>query len=182
MLEKQKLVQEEEAKRFFKCNFTGNRVAIDGGAHVGSWSVLMARYFFRVYAFEPCTESFESLQKNTSEYANITRVKWALGDRYQDVESYAPKGRTTLTARRVRPGKGGLMMPLDQFGLDACDFVKFDLEGYELKALRGAEQTIRKFSPYLVIEMNEEKPVLEFLSKFGYKEQWRDGVDRGFAK
>ena len=40
-----------------------------------------------------------------------------------------------------------------QFGLDAVDYLKMDIEGAELKALQGAEGTIRAFRPRLAISI-----------------------------
>lgn len=41
-----------------------------------------------------------------------------------------------------------------EHGLKRLDFVKVDTEGSELTVLHGAEQSIRKFSPVLVAELN----------------------------
>lgn len=40
---------------------------------------------------------------------------------------------------------------VESLGLDKCDFIKMDIEGAELDALKGAEKTIRKFRPKLAI-------------------------------
>jgi hypothetical protein len=38
-----------------------------------------------------------------------------------------------------------------QFGLDRVDLIKMDIEGAEVRALRGATETIRRFRPRLAI-------------------------------
>ncbi len=47
------------------------------------------------------------------------------------------------------------MMPLDDIvsglHLDRVDFIKMDIEGSERHALRGAEQTLRRFKPRMAI-------------------------------
>lgn len=49
-----------------------------------------------------------------------------------------------------------------QSGLDRVDFIKIDVEGYEPAVLRGAEETIRRFRPVLLIEIEDRH-----LDKFG---------------
>ena len=57
-------------------------------------------------------------------------------------------------------------------------FIKYDIEGYELKALRGSEQTIKKYSPVVVIEQNRGNSFpQELLESWGYVCK---GVDKVF--
>ncbi len=44
------------------------------------------------------------------------------------------------------------MRTLDSFAFKRVDFVKIDVEGYEVEVLRGAEQTIRRWRPNIVVE------------------------------
>ena len=44
------------------------------------------------------------------------------------------------------------MKTLDSFGFEAVDFIKIDVEGYELPMIRGGEQTIKACKPNIVIE------------------------------
>ena len=37
------------------------------------------------------------------------------------------------------------MRTIDSFELKDIGFIKYDIEGYELKALKGSEQTIKKY-------------------------------------
>jgi FkbM family methyltransferase len=47
------------------------------------------------------------------------------------------------------------MMALDELDI-APDFIKWDIEGCEVKALKGAEKTILKHKPVMVMEVNYE--------------------------
>jgi FkbM family methyltransferase len=64
-------------------------------------------------------------------------------------------------ADRFMPGGGGAILvdiaPLDDWfaaqALDRLDFIKIDVEGFEHKVLRGAEQCLAQFRPVLFIEL-----------------------------
>jgi hypothetical protein len=58
-------------------------------------------------------------------------------------------------------------------------FIKIDVEGYEMEVLKGGEQTIRKHMPTMVIELNDmnlknqnssAKEVVKLIEGIGYKE------------
>ena len=44
------------------------------------------------------------------------------------------------------------MLRIDDLGLQSCGLICLDIEGYEMKALRGAQATIRRCRPAVVIE------------------------------
>lgn len=44
-------------------------------------------------------------------------------------------------------------VPLDSFHLPKVDYIKWDIEGYEVKALRGARETILRCRPKMMIEV-----------------------------
>lgn len=65
-------------------------------------------------------------------------------------------------------------LAIDDIGLVKLDFVKMDIEGAEVEALKGMEKTIRRCKPFMVIEThNNTKPtgpaVKEFLDSVGYE-------------
>lgn len=196
----QKEIQRVEALRVhdimqLKHGPTVGGIAIDGGAHVGSWSVVLSQYFDRVYAFEPCKESYDMLTDNVAVESHpacmvIARCQ-ALVDVPRTVDSVRPRPkRKTLTARQIKlDGTEVDGVTIDGLDLPGCDLIKLDLEGAEWLALRGARETIGKYKPFLVIEFNgllsifghSEGVMLRQLQSWGYTEVWRDGVDRGFA-
>lgn len=193
----QKEVQRIEAERIHAIMATGlvprdSGIAIDGGAHVGSWAVEMAEYFDLVLAFEPCAESYAMLDANTnlSMFGIINTYQQALMDKCCKVSVHPPKpSRKTLTARQVSYGGEVNAISIDSLELSGCDLIKLDLEGAELLALQGGLKTIRKFKPYLIIEFNAlggrfghtDAAIYSFVKSLGYDQVWEDGVDRGFA-
>ncbi|MBR0849854.1 FkbM family methyltransferase [Bradyrhizobium diazoefficiens] len=62
-------------------------------------------------------------------------------------------------------------MTLDELTLPRVDFIKIDIEGMEMEALAGAQETIRKYRPILLIEkIKTDNRVLEqWLLDNGYQ-------------
>lgn len=196
MLKGQKEPQRIEAERIdelaSKGYFKNRGTAIDGGAHVGSMTLKLAQYFDTVWAFEPCDEAYDYLLENTQHDHRIMPMPMALMDKRCTVNVHPPRPKIrTLTARRCDYGGDTQATTIDLLNLTDCNFIKLDLEGCELLALRGAEETIRKFKPVLMIEFNDNElgrrfgymndDVIQFLKKHGYRQAYRNGVDRVFV-
>jgi hypothetical protein len=60
---------------------------------------------------------------------------------------------------------------LDDFNLGDIDYIKIDVDGYELNVLNGAKETINKYKPILVIEQeNGEDSAINFcVNNFNYE-------------
>ncbi len=64
---------------------------------------------------------------------------------------------------------------LDEYNFLDDDFIKIDVEGHEHEVIEGAQETINKFKPTMVIEMEEKHnqiPIEDQISsveKLGYK-------------
>lgn len=141
-------------------------VAVDGGAHVGSWTIAMAQRFEHVIAFEPSPKTYECLDANVRQWAAehptsdamIELHKFALGER-EEVKGMGEDGKYSnggnTGGRYLCADRNGSIKvrTLDSFELPECHFVKLDVEGYELYALRGAKQTIERFRPVIQIEV-----------------------------
>jgi FkbM family methyltransferase len=151
-------------------------VVFDVGAHAGQYTKLFARAASagRVYAFEPGSYARSILRVVVwlHRLANVAIVPMALG---------AVCGVETLSVPLKRSASYGF--GLSHFGppqrrwpavaqelvavttidtvaaalaLDRVDLIKADIEGWELALLRGAERTLRRFRPHLLIELSNE--------------------------
>lgn len=132
-------------------------VAVDGGANVGAYSRIMMERFDEVHAFEPAPDTFSCLTRNLSAWGAGERVRAyenVLSDRREKV-GLRPKPRGRSPSRRVVPGGDIESVRIDDLELPDLAFLKLDVEGYEERALRGAEQTLLRFRPLV---MFEEKP------------------------
>lgn len=134
-------------------------VALDGGAHVGTWSRVLAGRFEQVLAFEPAPDTFACLARNVAAFglANVEIRQAALGDAPGRVrvtldgfERAIAMGNTG--ARFVSDGDDADRITIDSLGLDRLDFLKLDIEGSEPAAIRGAEATIRRCRPVVLYE------------------------------
>lgn len=193
MLIGQKEVQAREARRFDELIQLGliekrSGIAIDGGAHIGSWTDRMLHYSYRVHAFEPCEESYDMLVENCP---NALTYNTALMDKCCKVSVDLPRGkRTTLTAREVNYGGNIDAVSIDSLQLHGCDAIKLDLQGCEYPALIGARGTIKRYRPFLIVEFDDNcanrfgvdnNDIESLIHSMGYKQVWQSGVDRGFA-
>lgn len=162
--------------------------AIDGGAHVGSWTREMAKRFGLVIAFEPQIENFKCLLANTTECRNVDQQRAALSNKFGSatLESGSNSG-----CWHIAEGSGVQTIPLDTFsGLAGrkVGYLKLDVEGYEWFALDGARSLLARDKPVVQIE---EKPLSHkyasptarsLLEGMGYQEVARAGRDVIFVK
>jgi FkbM family methyltransferase len=167
------------------------RTAVDGGAHVGTWSVGMAGRFQSVAAFEPAPDTFRCLLQNVGKLHNVVPFNLALGEDFGHVIiGDDPKRKGNTGSRHImETGAHVEMRSLDGFGLDDVDFLKLDVEGYELFALKGAQATLQRCRPVVLIECKRFDPPrfgvdheagARWLEENGYREVERVRNDRIF--
>ncbi len=135
-------------------------VAVDVGSNIGTWSVVLASKFKKVYAFELVTETYECLKKNTEKYENIIPYNYGLGKEFKKVNvipdtKYSPN-LVGMCADLNKEGPYELRT-LDSFNLEGCDYLKIDVEGLESHVLEGGYNTITKYKPIIVLEYKDRK-------------------------
>jgi FkbM family methyltransferase len=172
-------------------------VVFDVGAHAGQYTKLLAHAASagRVYAFEPGSYARAILRVVVWLHglSNVTVVPMALG---------AACGVETLSVPLKRSGSYGFglshlgapqerwhavaqelvaMTTIDAVAaalrLDRLDFIKADIEGWELSLLRGAASSLQRFRPRILIELSAAHlartadrldDAFAFLKGFGY--------------
>jgi FkbM family methyltransferase len=171
-------------------------VFADVGTHIGYHSIKAAKRvgpMGRVLSFEPNPGTAAQLKENIrySGLSNIKLHEFACADHEGEAEFFAAgrgnTGRSSLSAENalgdgeIRPYRVRLR-PLDavitESAIQRLDLMKVDVEGAELMVLRGAEQTLRRFRPVLLVELIDKNlesmktsrvEVIEFLSALGYR-------------
>jgi len=135
-------------------------VAVECGAHVGMWTQVMAKQFGTIHAFEPAKDTMECLKRNLFGTTHVHLYDVAIGEEQgyafmTDDEAYKDGSNTGgRFAKQVNGKQVGAvaLMPIDAYHFESVGFMKFDIEGLELEALRGARDTIHRCKPVILIE------------------------------
>ncbi len=154
------------------------KVIVDVGAHVGSHTVMygVINPKAKIHAFEIQTRIYKLLQRNIlrNRLQNVEVYHCAVGNKTKMVtvnneitdgpnadEPFDYDSYKCYNFGGVSLGTGGeevMMTTIDSLNLDACDFLKIDVEGFEYPVILGAINTIIKYKPTIFYEKNYEKP------------------------
>jgi len=137
-------------------------MVMDIGAHWGLYSLLISRAVGpsgKVYAFEPVPQIFIRLKEHIAlnNAANVIPVPIALSDG-KGVAKMSVRGGGSSLFRHLSDEFVEVQVErLDDFvereGIERVDAIKIDVEGAELKVIRGADKTIRRDKPILMVEI-----------------------------
>lgn len=131
---------------------SGRAVAVQAGAATGGVPLELAGLFSEVIAFEPHPENF-ARAKEAINGANVRLVPSALGESQGVVGLLLPDLAIGNYGAWQTRGPGDVpVQTIDSLDLHDCDLIMLDIEGDELLALRGAEQTIMRHKPVIVFE------------------------------
>ena len=165
------ILEKEEDWRisFDKCvpYITGYNVALDIGARGGEFAFYL-NSFKTVHCFDfrgiakPVRKRFRKRCPNGEKYKFHT-----IGISDHNGHEYT----TNLRVGRIK-GRGDLKIEvktIDSLGYSDVNFIKIDVEGHEYKCVVGAEQTIRKYNPVIIIEQNgNDFTASDLLTQWGY--------------
>jgi FkbM family methyltransferase len=181
VLPMRRLTQEEPLVRFLR-PFVRRGALVDVGANTGAFTHALGRKAMAAIAFEPIPELAQELERyNPSAVVH----NCALSDVAGSLTIYIPyrNGKPILTRcslnsdanpgfevqERIVPVKR-----LDDFELQHVSIIKVDVEGHERAALAGAEQTIRRCHPALLVEIEERHhpgqsaQIINWIEALGY--------------
>ena len=162
----------EYSKKYIK----ENSVVIDAGANYGQLSILFSKVKpgVKVYAFEAYKYISQILLKNVKiNNANVKVYNCILSDENKKnliisdaiLKEFNNYGSNSVELE-TDENQGNL---IDSIKIDDLDiqekisFMKIDVQGYDLKVLKGAKKTIMKNKMPIIIEYSEE-----FENKFDY--------------
>lgn len=167
------------------------RTAVDVGAHVGLWAFNLSRAFQQVIAFEPLPEHAACFKRNLEGCNNVTLIEEALGvssgwvtiatEQGSSGNSHVVQGEDVLGQNYTRSQPIRVQRLDDHIGMETqVDAVKIDAEGFEMAVLEGAEETIARCKPTVIVEQKRDmsekrfgfppKGAVEWLKERGYVE------------
>jgi FkbM family methyltransferase len=165
---------------------------LDIGANVGYFALLMANLVGddgHVVAFEPTSYGFEKLRRNVSlnRFENITLENIGLSDQVERKKLWI-NSRFETSAVTSEEEEEIELQTLDVYfnksDIGSLDFVKVDVDGYEVKVIRGARNTLSKFQPQMIVEFGRAtlkrrgetvEELLRELEQLGYDFYSEDG-------
>ncbi len=143
-------------------------IAVDAGAYNGD---TVAEYLHfagrpqRMFAIEPDAKNYKKLRANMKEKAFVQCVHAAVCDRDGTIGFDTAAGRQSAVQEQSERQITSVSMDGLLQGA-AVDYMKFDVEGMELAALRGAAQTIRLYRPRMMVSAYHRNEDLFELPRF----------------
>jgi len=169
-------------------------VVLDVGANIGYFSLLCAKWLRgrgAVYALEPFPNTVRRLERNlhlNPKLGGLVRLRpTAISDFDGSISMSTPDERNSRSNSGCNylSASGTEKMAvttLDVFaqreGLARVDLIKADVEGSEVALLRGARETLERFRPIVMIEVNPRAlrrfqqtagDVISLLGKYRYR-------------
>jgi len=161
---------ESELQNIFQFvdKLTPGAIIIDAGANIGLFSIPVAqrRKDVSIIAFEPQRIIYNALCGSIAlnDLSNVYVHNAAISDCAQylvlPIIDYSMK--MDYGTVQVQPGeiqentfmRNSMVrgITIDAMDLPRCDFIKIDVEGFEIQAIKGAKNTIKTFKPILWVE------------------------------
>jgi FkbM family methyltransferase len=171
-----KVFNEDELQRFKQ------QQAIDVGANIGNHTLFFARYFKEVIAFEPNISALKLLDANIclNKTRNVQVFPFGLSHEANTLpflensknlgisQFQFEKVPETASIQYLRVEKGDSLLQEKQMPIA---LIKLDIEGHELNALRGLEETIRRHQPIILFELGVSNEKNAAMTIFNYLRQ-----------
>jgi FkbM family methyltransferase len=166
-------------------------VTLEIGANIGAHTLLIAKQSGAdgfVHAVEPTEFARTKLLKNLSLNPDIEKRvhvhNTLISDTVADNAQLEIRSSWPAKAKMTWKPKETVSSPVTTIDrlvadekLSSVDLIKIDIDGYDLRALRGATKTIEKFKPLIFVELcewalrengNSVSEVVTHLSSLGY--------------
>jgi FkbM family methyltransferase len=178
-------------KKHFKNLIKKGDFILDIGANIGFHTLYFAELTGvngKVFSFEPIPINFDALQRNIelNQFPQIKPVNKALGNINTQMNVH-------INQDAQNPGAFNLFENGEKNTIIACikgddylaenkiskiNFIKVDVEGFELEVFKGLTKTIQNSKPIIIFEydknyqakLNENpKAIIQFLANFSYQ-------------
>jgi FkbM family methyltransferase len=150
------------------------RTTLDIGANDGTYAMYLCRFAAQLCCFEPLPWLADGMKRKFRDAKNVRVENCALGSRNETAIIRIPvtKARRYDTRGSLAGNFDGqlidgekvletkdLTVPvrrLDDFQLNNIGFIKMDVEGFEMEAIKGGRETILRNRPSLFIEIEQK--------------------------
>jgi FkbM family methyltransferase len=158
---------------------------IDGGAYIADSAIVLQEFNpRRIHAFEPVSQNYELLLK-TIELNNSSQIvmpiKRALGLK-KEIKRIIPYdvGSFISDVYNLDLGQAVEVISIDEFVDEKnleVGLIKLDVEGYELDTILGAEKTIKRSKPVMIVSIYHRgqdffeipKIIKKFVSEYRFR-------------
>ena len=156
----QKVFDTSEEPQYFGVNLykiSNNEIFVDCGAYDGDTCRAFIKYvdnkFKKIFAFEPDKSNYEKLSTYFAHMGGVTEVECiqAATSNENKTLRFSAMGNTSSSIDEHGEIEIQAVKIDDVVENTGASFIKMDIEGSELDALHGAENTIKKFRPILAI-------------------------------
>jgi len=159
---------ERPLAHYFLGALTARSVVLDVGAYIGQYTLLAARHAPQghVVAFEPHPESYQRLEAHVArnKLTNVRILQQAAGAQAGHM-SFA-LARTASCSGLLPPGSAAphvaevavttIDQVVQQLNVPRVDLIKIDVEGAVGQVLHGAQATLTRDHPLLIVEVSRE--------------------------
>ena len=144
-------------------------IALDIGANIGNHSIFFSKYFKKVFAFEPNPKTYDLLLINSKLISQKKIVPYNFGLSNNNGNLSLKSNPSNIGASRI------ISLPTNQLKnnitnikvkiadeiksiqTEKISFIKIDVEGHEINALKGAENIIKSNKPIIVFEQQAKE-------------------------
>ena len=153
---------------------------LDIGANIGNHSLMFNRLRpdVTIHSFEPIFKNYILLHENTKNKPNIKTYHVGLGSTNEFVPTTQPSRHNSggiAIDKENGAGENIIIIPGDMMNITGVTFIKIDVEGYELYALRGLNNSIMNSYPNIWIEDFTGEAVEWLKQEHGYEVVMDDG-------
>ena len=149
------------AKPYIK-NFN---VAVDVGSRQGYFALNLEEDFKKIYCFD-FRDKRKEFKMNVKNYDKFVYEVVGIGDSNRITHTNSTR------VGRIKE-RGNVVVPikiLDSFNIIDIGFIKYDVEGFETKAILGSMETIKKSWPVIIVEQNRGNlDAVDLLKSIGYE-------------
>ncbi len=163
------------------CKAESGEIVIDAGAFTGNTVMYFKECVGehgKVYAFEPMEETFQQLKENVGHFPQVHLVQAGVchQDGYTLIAPQNFPGASLLKEGDIRVETRTIDSFVEENNMQRLDFLKMDIEGSEMEAIKGAKKTIQKFRPKMALCVYHKptdiftiyEKILEFDSKYKF--------------